>query len=103
MKKIEITIPTASELKQKVTNHFQEHRAKYAAGAGLVVGGIVMNAIDNKNVKTALRIDSPNPYVFANGAMVDMLHEEGSVTLPNVSGSNPEITVTMNSEIQEES
>ena len=103
MKKIEITIPTASELKQKVTNHFQEHRAKYAAGAGLVVGGIVMNAIDKQNIKTALHVDSSDPYVCANNAFVKQLHEDGSVTLPSLDGANPEITITMNTDLQEES
>ena len=102
MRKIEITIPTASELKQKVTNHFKEHRAKYAAGAGLVVGGIVMNAIDTQKVKTALHIDSPAPYVFANDAFIERLHEDGSLTLPSMDGTKPEITITMNAEIQEE-
>ena len=102
MRKIEITIPTASELKQKVTNHFQEHRAKYAAGAGLVVGGIVMNAFDKQTVKTALHVDSPAPYVFANDAFIERLHEDGSLTLPSMDGTKPEITITMNTEIQEE-
>ena len=102
MRKIEITIPTASELKQKVTNHFQEHRAKYAAGAGLVVGGIVMNAIDKQTVKTALHIDSPAPYVFANDAFIEKLQEDGDVTLSSLDGVNPEITISMNADIQEE-
>ena len=101
MRKIEITIPTASELKQKVTNHFQEHRAKYAAGAGLVVGGIVMNAFDKQTVKTALHVDSPAPYVFANDAFIERLYEDGSVNLPSMDGTKPEITLTI-TDLQEE-